>query len=99
MSQGEQLTERADPELVRLAGYPEPVAANVGEIMRQRIQEEALYHWIEVGAAVIRRAALARFGRPDPASGQEITVRGKVYRIEHVSADSLSLRVAFQSVP
>ena len=82
--------EAADGEKVQLSVAPGvDVCANVGQFRRERYMESTAYQWIEYGTILIRRSALARAGvRTLPDAGQQITARGKTYRIKYSSPDS-----------
>ena len=86
--------EEADPEQVTIAGCPIPIQADVGQFRRYRDFERTGENWVETGTVVIRWNVLRRNNVTDaPQAGENITVRGKKYRIRSTLPDSIAITV------
>ena len=99
LSRGAALVEDADPETVTIAGFPMALPANIGAIYRRTVWTGNGNRLQVRGTLEIRRDKLAELapGRPDPVSDTELTVRGKVYRVDFTNGDTTTLRVEFAS--
>ena len=91
--------DAAEPEAVAIAGFPVPLAANIGAIYRREVMTQNGFKTEERGTLEIRRAVLAAQapGLGDPKSHVDIKVRGRLYRIDYTNGDTTTLRVAFST--
>ena len=94
LDQSAAFLEAADPETVVIVGCAQPIQADVGQFRRFRDMERTGDSWIETGMVVIRWAVLrkANVSTP-PEAGQNITVRGKTYRIRSTLPDTTTITI------
>ncbi len=97
LDQGEAFLDNADSETVTIAGFPQPLPANIGSIYRRSVMTDNGYRLQMRGTVEIRRAVLEELapGIKDPVSHTDITVRGKTYRVDFTSGDTTTLRIDF----
>ena len=92
LDQSAAFLEEADPETVVIVGCTLPIPAEIGQFRRYRDMERTGDNWVETGPVVLRWAVLRKFKvTTPPESGQNITVRGKTYRIRSTLPDTTTI--------